>query len=93
MMHRVTAAQSLLRLSQLTLGGLLIVAAPVAAPLPGPAGTLLFLGGAALILRASPAARRRWARAGRRWPRIRALTDRLMRRPSDRRRRERAAAD
>lgn len=78
------------RLSLLSLGVLLMIAAPIAAPLPGPAGIALFAAGLVLVLRASPRARIWFARAKRRWPRVGALLDRVMRRASDRRRRERA---
>ena len=70
------------RYAQLTLGTLMIVLAPVAMPLPGPAGTLLFAGGLILVLRNSIWARQRWARLKRRYPRIGGLVDRAMRRRS-----------
>ena len=70
------------RIVQLILGGLLIVAAALVGPLPGPGGIFLFAGGLVLILRNSRWAQVRFARAKRRWPRIGALVDRTMRRPS-----------
>jgi hypothetical protein len=77
------------RAIQLVLGGLLIIGAAAAAPLPGPGGIFLFAGGMILILRNSRAAQVRWARLKRRWPRIGNLVDRAMRRPSALRRRAR----
>lgn len=70
----------------LAIGILLIAAAPVVGILPGPGGVFVFAGGLVLVLRSSPGARRRWARLARRWPRLGALTDRVLRRPSARRR-------
>lgn len=76
-------------MGQLALGGLLVILAPLASPLPGPGGILLFAGGLILILRNSRSARLRFARLKRRWPRTGGLVDRAMRRPSTLRRRER----
>ena len=81
-----------MRTGQLIAGGLLIVGAGAAVPLPGPAGIFLFAGGMMLILRNSRRARWRWARLKRRWPRTGSLVDRAMRRPSALRRAERAKA-
>lgn len=82
------------RAVQLMLGGLLILGAAVVGPLPGPGGIFLFAGGLVLILRNSRLAQVKFARAKRRWPRIGALIDRTMRRPSALRRhaRDRALA-
>jgi hypothetical protein len=71
----------------LVLGAMLILATPVVAVLPGPAGIFTFAAGLALILRNSRRARRRFARTMRRYPRARALSDRALRRPSAKRRR------
>ena len=87
-----------MRVVQLTAGVLLVIAAPLASPLPGPGGILLFAGGLILILRNSARARVRFARDKRRWPRAGRLIDRTMRRGSALRRhardkdRERARA-
>ena len=70
------------RIAQLILGGLLILGAALAAPLPGPGGIFLFAGGLVLVLRNSRRAQVRFARAKRRWPRVGAVVDRTMRRPS-----------
>ncbi len=82
------------RTLQLTLGGLLIVAAGIVVPLPGPGGIFLFAGGLILILRNSRRAQVTFARAKRRWPRVGGLIDRTMRRRSALRRhaRDRARA-
>lgn len=74
----------------LALGALLVLATPVVAVLPGPVGIFTFAAGLALILRNSRWARRRFARTMRRFPRLRAMSDRALRRPSARRRRLRA---
>ncbi|MDE0880553.1 MAG: hypothetical protein OSB00_18115 [Sphingomonas bacterium] len=78
------------RAIQLVGGVLLIILGCVIGPLPGPGGIFFFAGGLILILRNSHWARRRFARAKRRWPRIGDLLDRTMRRPSALRRRARA---
>ncbi|MBB4616756.1 hypothetical protein [Sphingomonas abaci] len=75
-----------MRIAQLTLGGVLILLAPAVIPLPGPAGIFLFAGGLILILRNSRLARRHFARAKRRWPRMGRIIDRAMRRRSTLRR-------
>ncbi|HEX8485639.1 MAG TPA: hypothetical protein VF643_09660 [Sphingomonas sp.] len=80
------------RMTQLVAGMVLMIVAPVTAPLPGPAATFLFAGGLVLVLRNSHRARLRFARAKRRHPRIGALLDRAMRRSSALRRRRRDAA-
>ncbi len=77
-------------MGQLAAGILLMVVAPVTAPLPGPGATIMFVAGLVLVLRNSAWARRRFVRAKRRWPRVGALSDRLMRRDSALRRRARA---
>ncbi|BCA60781.1 hypothetical protein HMP09_0015 [Sphingomonas sp. HMP9] len=92
-MPSVKAVRSpILRLGQLLLGVLLILSAPLLAPLPGPAGIFLFAGGMVLVLRNSRWARLKWARLKRRWPRTGHLVDRMMRRQSAMRRHERAKA-
>ncbi len=92
-MPSVKAVRSpVLRLGQLVLGVLLIIAAPLLAPLPGPAGIFLFAGGLVLILRNSRWARLKWARLKRHWPRTGHFVDRMMRRQSAMRRHERAKA-
>ena len=75
------------RFVQLTLGVVLILAALPVGLLPGPGGVFVFAGGLVLILRNSRWARRRFAIAKRRWPRIGALLDRGLRRGSALRRR------
>jgi hypothetical protein len=88
-MAAVKRRSPVLRYTQLTLGGVLIVAAPLASPLPGPGGIALFAGGLILVLRNSRRARVQWARLKRRWPRAGGLVDRAMRRRSALRRRAR----
>ena len=92
-MPSVKAVRSpVFRFGQLVLGMLLILGAPLLAPLPGPAGIFVFAGGMVLILRNSRWARLKWARLKRRWPRTGHLVDRMMRRQSAMRRHERAKA-
>jgi hypothetical protein len=71
-----------MRIAQLTLGGLLMVAAALIGPLPGPGGIFLFAGGLILLLRNSRKARSAFVRSKRRWPKLGHLLDRTMRRPS-----------
>jgi len=90
-MPSVKAVRSpVLRFGQLVLGIVLILSAPLLAPLPGPAGIFLFAGGMVLVLRNSRWARLKWARLKRRWPRTGHFVDRMMRRQSAMRRHERA---
>ena len=81
-----------MRLAQLCAGMVLILLAPLVAPLPGPGGTLVFAAGLVLILRNSHRARVRFARWKRRWPRAGRLVDMALRRRSALRRRARAKA-
>lgn len=78
-----------LRTGLFATGVLLIIAAPVVSPLPGPAGTLFFAGGLVLVLRNSAWARKRFAVWKRRWPRAGGMADWALRRPSAQRRRTR----
>lgn len=72
--------------SMFVLGVLLIIAAPIASPLPGPGGILLFAGGLTLILRTSLWAKKRYV-AFKRWqPRAGGWADWGLRRGSARRR-------
>ena len=71
------------------LGWLLILAAPIIGLLPGPGGIVVLAAGLALLLETSPWARRTYVRLKRRWPRTGGLVDRVLRRASARRRRER----
>ena len=80
------------RILQLAAGVLLIVAAGIVGPLPGPGGIFLFAGGLVLILRNSRRARSQFARAKRRWPKLGHAIDVAMRRPSALRRRARRKA-
>ena len=75
-------APSPTRCLQLAGGVLLLLAGAVVAPLPGPGGVFFVAAGLVLILRASSRAKRVFARAKRRWPRVCGLLDRAMRRGS-----------
>ena len=81
-----------LRTALMVVGVILILLAGVVGPLPGPGGIFFVAGGLALILPNSRWAMRRFAHLKRKWPRVGALIDRVMRRPSARRRRERLRA-
>lgn len=83
------ARHPLLRNLLFGLGLLLIAAAPIAGPIPGPGGILLFAAGLILVLRNSAWARKRFARLKKRWPRLGHYSDLALRRPSFRRRRAR----
>lgn len=61
-----------MRLAQIGLGALLMVAGPIAAiPTPPPVGTVVFAVGLALVLRNSRWAKRRYLRWTRAYPRVR----------------------
>ena len=77
------------RWAELVTGVLLMVTAPLVAPLPGPAGTLFFAGGMILVLRNSARARHWFVRMKRKRPKLGAFLDRAMRRGSAARRRAR----
>lgn len=83
------------RWAELVTGVLLMVSAPLVAPLPGPAGTMFFAGGMMLVLRNSARARHWFVRQKRRRPKLGAFLDRAMRRGSAlrRRARDKAAAE
>ncbi len=68
------------------LGLALIVAAPIVAPLPGPAGTLCFALGLGLVLQTSAWARRRYVMFKRRHPKSGHWIDWGLRRASQKRR-------
>jgi hypothetical protein len=68
------------------LGWVLIVAAIPVGLLPGPGGVFVFAAGLALILEASPWAKRVYARVGRRWPKLGGWMDWGLRRRSAKRR-------
>ena len=68
------------------LGCVLIVVAPVTAPLPGPGATMLAAAGLSLVLKTSPWAQRRYIRFKARFPKAGAWCDWGMRRASYRRR-------
>jgi hypothetical protein len=79
------------RLALFLLGLLLMVAAPLLGPLPGPGFIILFPAGLMLALQNSAWAKRVYVRFKRRHPRYAGWTDRLMRRVSAARKRERDA--
>ena len=68
------------------LGGTLMVAAPLVAPLPGPAGMLFFALGLGLLLQSSAWARRRYVSLKKRYPKPGHWADWGLRRPSHKRR-------
>ena len=67
------------------LAGFLI--SPLVGAIPGPGGVFVFAAGLVLLLRNSRNARRQFAQAKRRWPRLGRWIDRGLRRESARRRR------
>lgn len=84
------ASHPLIRILLIFAGVLLLIAAPLVSPLPGPGGTVLAAAGTILILRNSAWARHRFVRIKARWPRAGALIDRILVRASARRRKQRA---
>ena len=91
-MDQMPRRHPLMRMAQLCAAGLLMLAALLVAPLPGPGGVFLFAAGLALTLRNSHGARVRFARWKRRWPRLGHMVDVAMRRRSALRRRARDKA-
>ena len=79
------------RTALFALGILLMIAAPLLGPLPGPGFIILFPAGLMLTLQNSEWAKRVYVRFKRRHPRYAGWTDRLMRRTSAARKREREA--
>ena len=82
-----------LRVAQLVAGVLLVIAAALVGPIPGPGGIFLFAGGMVLILRNSRWAQRQFARWKRRWPKTGHVVDLTMRRGSAIRRRARSKGE
>jgi hypothetical protein len=68
------------------LGCLLLVLTPFVGVLPGPGGVFVFAAGAALVLKYSSWAKRRYVRFQRRYPSAASWCDWALRRPSARRR-------
>ena len=79
------------RLALFAVGVLLIILAPIVGVLPGPGFIILFPVGLMLCLQNSAWAKRVYVRFKRRHPRYAGWTDRVMRRTSAARRREREA--
>lgn len=70
----------MIRKVYITAGFALVALGVALAPLPGPGGLPVAMVGAVVVLRHSPAMRRRWVRARRRWPRMLAPADWILRR-------------
>ena len=68
---------------------LLILATPLVGVIPGPGGIFVFAAGLVLVLQNSRWARRKFARAKRRYPRFARYSDMALRRRSWRRRQQR----
>jgi len=79
-----------LRLTLFSSGVVLVIVSPIIGAIPGPGGIFVFAGGLALMLRNSLWAKKRFAQAKRRWPRVGHYADMGLRRRSAARRRERA---
>jgi hypothetical protein len=79
-----------MRLSQMIVGVLLIIIAPLVGVLPGPGGTIVFAIGVGLVLRNSLWAKRRYVVFKRKQPKIGGWADWGLRRQSARRRGEKA---
>jgi hypothetical protein len=89
-MQVMTGSHPATRGALIALGVVLLLVAAAIAPLPGPGGVFFVAGGLILILRNSAWAKRAFTRRRRTWPRLCAFLDRMMRRPSAQRRRDRA---
>ncbi|WP_206518647.1 hypothetical protein [Stakelama tenebrarum] len=82
-------AHPVVRITMLTTGTTLMVAAPFVGVIPGPGGVPVFALGLVMVLRHSRWARYRFVEAKQRWPRFGHFADRVLRRPSALRRRKR----
>src|SRR3954447_14924167 len=76
------------RIALVALGCLLIAAAPVVGPIPGPGGMIVFAAGLSLVLKYSGWAKRLYVRFKRRHPKKGSWADWGLRRSSARRRHE-----
>lgn len=83
---RSANASSVMRLSQLFIGVVLVISTPVIALLPGPGGIIVFGLGSGLVLRNSAWAKRRYVIIKRRQPKLGGWADWGLRRKSARRR-------
>src|SRR5215212_4873437 len=85
------------RMALVIVGCLLILAAPVVGPIPGPGGIIVFAAGLSLVLKYSGWAKRLYVRLKRRHPKKGAWADWSLRRQSAQRRhaltKERQAAE
>src|SRR3954471_968832 len=80
------------RMALVIVGCLLMLAAPVVGPIPGPGGIIVFGAGLSLILKYTGWAKRLYVRFKRRHPKKGSWTDWSLRRASARRRHERSKA-
>src|SRR3982751_4175059 len=78
------------RAALVVLGCLLIAAAPIVGPIPGPGGIIVFAAGLSLVLKYSGWAKRLYVRFKRRHPKKGSWADWSLRRASARRRHENA---
>ena len=78
------------RITLLVIGLLLIAVTPLVGIIPGPGGIFVFGAGLVLVLQNANWARKLFARAKRRYPRVGHYCDMALRRPSFRRRQQRA---
>ena len=76
------------RVALVVLGCLLMAAAPIVGPIPGPGGIIVFAAGLSLVLKYSGWAKRLYVRFKRRHPKKGAWADWGLRRASARRRHE-----
>jgi hypothetical protein len=74
------------RLGAFLFGLVLMMAAPLVAPLPGPGGIVLFTVGLGLVLQSSAWARRQYVAFKRRYPKPASFAEWGLRRPSHKRR-------
>jgi len=88
----ITSRNPLLRTTYLVTGVVVVILSPVVGAIPGPGGVFVFAAGLALILQNSLRARRAFAGAKRRWPKLGHYADIGLRRQSAARRRARDKA-
>jgi hypothetical protein len=82
----------IVRTGLFVLGVLTVIISPVIGAIPGPGGIFVFAIGFGLMLRYSRWTKRLYVRAKRRWPKQGRIVDWGLRRPSARRRADRARA-
>ncbi|MFA6123959.1 MAG: hypothetical protein WCS75_05990 [Sphingomonas sp.] len=91
-MTMMTSRNPLIRTGLFSGGIVLVILSPVVGAIPGPGGVFVFAAGLALVLQNSHRAKKHFATAKRRWPKLGHYADMGLRRQSAARRRARDKA-